>query len=64
MEAKSVSLEKQNKEIRPLGRLVSIKHNDLDAASSSRSINCWSLKPEREDQGKGHPKLPASSLPR
>lgn len=36
VEAKNVSLKKQYKGIRPLGRLVSIKLDDLDAASSSQ----------------------------
>lgn len=35
VEAKSISLKQRYKGIRPSGRLVSIKHDDLDAASSS-----------------------------
>lgn len=34
VEAKSVSLKKQYKGIKPSGRLVCVKHDDLDAASS------------------------------
>lgn len=34
-EVRSVSLKKQYKGIRPLGRLVSVKCDDLDVASGS-----------------------------
>lgn len=38
VEVKSVSLKKQYKGIRSLGRLVSIKHDDLDVASGSQGL--------------------------
>lgn len=38
VEVKSVSVKKQYKGIRSLGRLVSIKHDDLDVASGSQGL--------------------------
>lgn len=65
MEAKSVSLKKQYKGIRPLGRLVSIKHDDLDAASSSQGpeiAGLWKLRGRRTRERVTLNSLPALCL--
>lgn len=53
-----LSLKKQYKGIRPLGRLASIKHDDLDAAPSSRGPYAADLQIPRGRTGEGSPYAP------
>lgn len=64
MEVRSVSLKKQYKGIRPLGRLVSIKHDDLGVAFGSQGCKLLGCVPWERGAGKGLPQTPCLCLAR